>query len=335
MVTPVGLSAASTCAALRAGISRLQMLPVATPLPEPVVGAWVPTVDALSFYRLLRLLVPALQEVIAHIDVQELEQVPLIVGTAEPGRPDRPGQLDGQLLSALSQRLGVTFSSRYSQVIAEGRTSVFRGVALARELIGRGLAPRCIVAGVDSMVNQDAIGWLFRNRRLKLPDDPDGAMPGEAAAAVEICSTTPERADDQGGALIRGVGFGVEPVTILSDEPCLAEGLTAAVRAALEEAGMGLADMDFRLSDVTGEQYYFREATNVVSRLLRKHKEGFPIWHCADSIADVGAAVGGVMLGQAATALRQGYAPGRSVICQSSSDGGTRAALVVTAAATN
>src|SRR5262245_41604586 len=127
MVTPIGLSAAATCAALRAGISRLQELPVATPLPDPVIGAWVPTVDALKFYRLLRLLLPALQETIAQIDAAALEDVPLLVGTAEPSRPDRPPQVDGRLLSAISQRLGVTFSPRYSRIIAEGRTSVFRG----------------------------------------------------------------------------------------------------------------------------------------------------------------------------------------------------------------
>jgi 3-oxoacyl-[acyl-carrier-protein] synthase-1 len=335
MVTPVGLSAASTCAALRAGISRLQELPVVTPLPEPVMGAWVPTVDALNFYRLLRLLVPALQQTIAHIDAEDLEQVPLIVGTAEPGRPDRPPRLDGQLLSEISQRLGVTFSRRYSGVIAEGRTSVFRGLAIARELIGRGLAPRCIVAGVDSMVNQDAIGWLYRNERLKMPDDPDGVMPGEGAAAVELLPLAGAGAADTVDVLVRGLGFGVERATVVSDEPSLAEGLTAAVRAALEEAGMRLGEMDFRVSDLTGEQYYFRETNLAESRLLREHKEGFPIWHCAEGIADVGAAVGGVMLGQAATALRRGYAPGRSVLCQSSSDGGTRAAVVITAAAEN
>jgi len=332
MTTPVGLSAPSTCAALRAGIARLQELPVATPLEDPVVGAWVPSILALGLHRLLRLLVPALEEVTAHIPREELRSIPLIVGVAGHERPDRPARIDRDLLASLAQRLRAKFSPGFSQLISEGRTSVFRGVGIARDLLERRLAPRCIVAGVDSMISQDAIGWLYQSKRLKLPDDPDGVMPGESAAAVELLGPDAIERPEENGVLICGMGFAQESATIMGDEPNLASGLTDAVRAALAETGLRLADVDLRISDVTGEQYYFRETSTVVSRLLRQHKDAFPLWHCADGIGDVGAAVGAVLLGQAAVALRKGYSPGPLVLCQSSADTGQRAAVVLTTA---
>jgi 3-oxoacyl-[acyl-carrier-protein] synthase-1 len=118
----------------------------------------------------------------------------------------------------------------------------------------------------------------------------------------------------------------------MSGEPILADGLVKAVKQALAEAGRDIGDLDLRLSDVNGEQYYFKETALTLARILRVHKEGFPIWHPADSIGDVGAAVGAVLLAIGATAFRKGYAPCRYAVCQTSSDFGRRAAAILEAA---
>jgi 3-oxoacyl-[acyl-carrier-protein] synthase-1 len=183
---------------------------------------------------------------------------------------------------------------------------------------------------VDSFLGVKPLSSLLRGRRMKREDNPDGLIPGEAAAAIEL---TPHDGTPGPGRTpnvsITGLGFGNEPNHVSSGRPNLAQGLAEAVRAALGEAGADLGRMDFRLCDVNGEQYYFRETVNTLSRILREHKEGFPIWHPADCIGDTGAAAGAVLLAVGATAFRKGYADGPNAICQTSADAGPRAAAVL------
>lgn len=332
MVTPVGLSTATSCAAMRAGVSRLQELPVINILPEPILGAYVPTRTTIGAPRLVRLLTPAVRQTIAALDGRELRGVPLIVGVSERDRPDWPQGLESQLIAAVGRRLRVSFDPRHSRVICEGRTAVLSALADARQLLASGTAKRCIVAGVDSLLHSYCRGWLYRHQRLKLQENPDGLLPGEAAAALEVTLAEESHAEPDPQVLIAGLGFGDEKSTVLSGEPNLADGLVQAVKTALAEAKMDLGDLDLRISDVNGEQYYFKETVNTMIRILRVHKEAFPIWHYADSIGDVGAAAGAMLLGMAAVAFRKGYAPGPKAICQTSSDFGRRAAAVVCAA---
>ena len=92
--------------------------------------------------------------------------------------------------------------------------------------------------------------------------------------------------------------------------------------------------MDFRITDISGEQYGFKEASLALSRLLRVRKEEFDIWHPADCIGEVGAAALPCMLGVALFAARKGYAPGPAILCHLGNDDGKRAALVVRTART-
>ena len=105
--------------------------------------------------------------------------------------------------------------------------------------------------------------------------------------------------------------------------------MVAAARAALGEAGLSLHDMDFRLSDATGEGYFFREQLLLLTRLLRQRKPDFPIWLCAATLGYVGLAAGLCSLVQAIIACRRGYAPGPRSIATVGSLQGERAALIL------
>jgi 3-oxoacyl-[acyl-carrier-protein] synthase-1 len=246
-------------------------------------------------------------------------------------RPDYSGRIERKLVEAVVGNLKLSFRPTVSKVIPSGRASVLIALLEARFLLQSGKVSRCIVAGVDSLINEDCVAWLYRNGRLRLEANLDGLFPGEGAGAIEITRVN-EAAITKGDVLVTGLGQATESATILSGEPNLADGLTSAVKAAVTEGAMSIGEVDFRISDVTGEEYYFRETANSLVRLLRVHKESFPLWHYADSIGDIGAASGAVSLCVAATALRKGYAPGKTVICHSSSDSGQRAAALVCAA---
>jgi 3-oxoacyl-[acyl-carrier-protein] synthase-1 len=125
---------------------------------------------------------------------------------------------------------------------------------------------------------------------------------------------------------VAGLGFGKEKVSVLSEEPLLGQGLAIAGKQALAEAGWGFHELDFRISDVTGENYGFREHALAEARLARiVRSESQPLWHPADAIGDTGAAVGVIHLLTAATAMSLGYAPGRRAGCFTSSVVGDRA----------
>jgi 3-oxoacyl-[acyl-carrier-protein] synthase-1 len=89
-----------------------------------------------------------------------------------------------------------------------------------------------------------------------------------------------------------GVGFGTEPAPIESEQPLRAAGLVQAIRGALKEAGCAMGDLDFRITDISGEHYYFKEASHALSRLLKTPKEEFDIWHPAQCIGETGAVAG-------------------------------------------
>jgi 3-oxoacyl-[acyl-carrier-protein] synthase-1 len=88
--------------------------------------------------------------------------------------------------------------------------------------------------------------------------------------------------------------------------------------------------LDFRISDVSGEHYGFKEASLAVSRTLRARKEEFDIWHPADCIGEVGAACGPSVFNVAWSANENDYSKGTNVLCHFSNDDGKRAAAILT-----
>jgi 3-oxoacyl-[acyl-carrier-protein] synthase I len=136
---------------------------------------------------------------------------------------------------------------------------------------------------------------------------------------------------------LAGLGVGIEKATIDGDEPMRAEGLMQACKQALSDAGLTIADTDYRITDCNGEQFRFKEAALLLSRMLRVRKAFHDIWHPADCIGEVGAAAVPLCLGVALAAHRKGYAPeseipgavGATALCHFGNDDGRRGAVVV------
>src|SRR5262249_39102597 len=152
-----------------------------------------------------------------------------------------------------------------------------------------------------------------------------GVIPGEAAC-LAVVSKEP-RSDEHVSVL--GVGVATEPATVFNEEPFRADGMTAALHGALQEAGLALHDVDFRLSDVAGESYAFEELVLAQTRLMRQVRPTQPLWHAADCMGDCGAAAGLIQLAWAAHAFHRGYAPGPVASVHAASAFGQRAAAVV------
>ena len=208
----------------------------------------------------------------------------------------------------IQEKLGVRFHRTLSRVIAKGHTSGFEALRVARELFKTAGVKSCVVCGVDSYINASSLLWLDQHWRLKTRENSDGVIPGEGAAAVLAEVQVPSKVN--GNTQIAGLGFARESAGVLSEEPLLGVGLTKAAKNALAEAGIQMHEIDFRMSDVAGESYGFKEQALTLMKVLNRTRDTFPIWHCADSIGDVGAAAGVCQLILCTHAFQNGYAPG-------------------------
>jgi len=86
--------------------------------------------------------------------------------------------------------------------------------------------------------------------------------------------------------------------------------------------------MSWRIADLSGEQYYFKEAALALQKTLRRRQEAMDLWHPAECIGETGSAIGPAMLGVAAAACHKQYAPGPQILLHTANDAGERAAIV-------
>jgi 3-oxoacyl-[acyl-carrier-protein] synthase-1 len=313
---------------MRAGIAKFDELPYLDNRGEPIYGAMVPGLepDLKRGTRLIKMLVSAIKDCLSANPSLQTLKIPLLVGLAEEGRPGGGGRLAESIIERVQSIMGVKFHPTLSQVIPKGHVAGFEAMRLAREFLKDSAISICLVCGVDSYINASSLLWLDNHFRLKTAANQHGLIPGEAAAAILIRRMPAETH----GVEVAGLGFGFENAHVLSEEPLLGLGLTKAAQTALTEAGLGYHEIDLRLSDVTGEQYGFKELPLLEGRLARVvRKEAQPIWHCTDSMGDTGAAAGVAQFVVVNEAYGKRYAPGKTVICLGSAVSGDRGAAVI------
>jgi 3-oxoacyl-[acyl-carrier-protein] synthase-1 len=323
MVTSVGLNAAATCAAIRAGVRNVSESRFVAAGSDPLMAAQVPLPKPWrGRAKLTQMLLASIAECVEPLPQTDRHDLALLLCLSEETRPGRPDDLEANIVADLERTLGLRFARGHSEVFSVGRAGGLIALKRARELIAEGAVGRVLIAGVDSLLVGRSIAALEDEDRLLTADNSNGFIPGEAAGCVMVAA---QPGGMQSGVLCVGIGVADERVTIYSDEPFRADGLTRAVSSALQEAATDLAACGVRITDLSGEHYYFREAALSLSRLLRR--EGCRhLWHPAECIGEVGAAIGPILIGYAAAAAEKKFLPGPYVMVQSSSDHGPRAA---------
>ncbi|MFC5699310.1 hypothetical protein ACFPU0_27725 [Pseudomonas sp. GCM10022186] len=327
MVSAVGLDAPSSCAAIRCALDNFQETRFLDRGGEWQIAATVPLEQPWrGRSKLVRMAARAIAEALQTVPDSAPEQTPLLLGLAEAERPGRLEGLDISLLHDIERELGLRFHDN-SNVIPRGRVSGAVALLNARKLIHEQGHRHVLIAGVDSFLAGPTLAAYEARERLLTSRNSNGFIPGEGAAAVVI--GVPVASEEPQLACI-GLGFGMEKATVEAEGiPLRADGLTQAVRSALAEAGCGLEKMDYRLTDISGEQYYFKEAALALSRTLRVRKEHFHLLHPADCIGETGAAIGPAMLAVALAACRKQYGDGPNIFCHLGNDAGQRAAALL------
>ena len=332
MVTPVGLSAPASLAALRARISRIGDLPWfevpdAGGEPQPATGAEVPIIPAnrQGPARLLRLAENALREAVADASLVRRQRCALFLGTASP----LPA---GRLLPyarVLSEELGAVLvdlvGAATVHLVETGRAAALQAIRLAARALTAENAPEvAIVGGVDSLISPLTLRFLKASGRLREGAKSTGVLPGEGAGLLVL--ETLENATRRGGtvlAFLEATAGGMDPTPPEKPTRAVVLGrVLRAVAATVSEPGPLI------ISDLNGERQRAYEWMFAACRAPFYHG-GMAHWRPSESIGDAGAASGAVASAWAVAALRKDHAGSDQVVVWGASDEGAREALVL------
>ncbi|RKH12115.1 hypothetical protein D7X74_24205 [Corallococcus sp. CA047B] len=180
----------------------------------------------------------------------------------------------------------------------------------ARNLLNSRTVDRCIVGGIDSLIDG---GPLLAARELQLtrtPNSPVGFLPGEAAGFVLIESA---RAADARGARIQAllgpVGIAEESFDRFSGTPSTGAALFAATTACLESWSEQDGAIGSAVVNLNGDPFRAMDYGSALVRMTSARlPTSFRLVLPVDSFGELGAATGPVSACMSVRSLVRGYA---------------------------
>lgn len=332
--TPLGLGAAASAAAFRAGVSAVGRHPFLVDLAGDMMpGALDTGIDAaqLGAARMEVLAEAALREaclVFSGLPPPRM-QVPVFLALPEvrPGFAERDAAAVRKHLASVE---GLPVDISQVHVSTQGHACGLAALALARDRIAQGAFEACIVGGVDSYFEPETMEWLDQNRQLTGSISRSSFVPGEAAAFCVVMSARAcQAAGLQAQAGVIDVSLAQETRLIKTADTCLGEGLTTAVSAALGEPSGSAQLVTDVICDINGERYRGEEWGFVCLRLSQRFDDPTAYWSPAECWGDVGAASGPLFAVLACEAAARGYAKGTRALLWASSERGLRGAALL------
>ena len=255
-------------------------------------------------------------------------RVALLLVAPEPARshPALAGGDGSTLLRRIVDLVDTELDATSCVVPRGGAAGIASALERAASLLADGRVDECVVGAADSLINECDIDRLLRSGRLARPHAPHGVLPGEAAAFVRL-----RGAADEGLAVasVLGVGQAREEDAVDGPRYSQGRGLEAALRGAVGASGLAESTIGLRITGANGERYHAWETLLAEFRFYRTWRPALPTWYPASSLGDVGAAAGVIQLVLAERAIRRGYAPTDTIMCEATSESGWRCAAVV------
>lgn len=331
--TPVGLSAESSAAAVRAGVVSISEHPFMTDSAgEPMSVSRDTFINAylLQTERLIALASSAIEEVCKKLLPLKgkIRHISLIIGLPE----ERPGW-DAVCKASFKREIERgNFSLNFKDVdtIIGGHCAGLMAIEEGARRIQDNKADVCIAGGVDSYLDPDTLVWLDDNRQLVGKMSRSGFIPGEGAGFCAVVSSAflyPNKIHSL--AQIATFHTAQETKLIKSDAICLAEGLSEAIVEAIQGLNLPADVVGGVLCDINGERYRSEEWGFAI--LKTAHAFANPNdYDCpASSWGDVGAASGPLFGILAVRARQRGYDKGDRYMLWTSSESGNRSAMIL------
>ena len=359
LASSLGTHAISACAAARAGIVRPSPLPgrialdPATEKSEPLIG------HPVSFLtrgfsgpgRVARLGALALDDLLSRAALrrEDMPQTALVLALGSgyhrnaaeliadetPFTEDLPP--DVVEIAALKEGVRTVSVPRMFEMAGLPAPALVElvfddhagfGQALQRAgvLLAERRVHRCLVGGIDSYCDPEALDVLEELALLKTPGNPVGIPPGEGAAFVwlernDAASTPSPRFAIANPSYLAGTSH------LLSPNGLGGRKLAEAVGGALE-AAVGVS-CGLSIGTHNGASWCAAEWGETALALPLWARTGRHWWH-ATSFGDTGAAAPALATCMATQALARGYAESLGVLIWASGPTGSKAAFVVT-----
>jgi len=325
MVTGVGLNAPASCAAIRCALDNFQETRFMDSGGEWIMGSVVPLEQYWrSKTKLIKMAAAAVRECLDGNPQIKPESTPMLLCLSEKERKGRVIDDDNQFFLDLQKELGLTFHTE-SRLILHGHVAVAVAMQQARILIETLKLKHILIVATDSLLVGSTLAHYEEYDRLLTSNNSNGFIPGEAGAALVV---EPVSAKQTHQLICVGLGFGVEKSHVYSEKPLKADGLTAAIKESLADAGCGENVLDFKITDISGEQYYFKEASLAFSHIDRTKRKEFDIWHPADCIGEAGSVLGMIMIAVLKSACEKTYTKGDHILAHLGNDDGKRSSLI-------
>jgi 3-oxoacyl-[acyl-carrier-protein] synthase-1 len=343
MATAVGMSAPTTAASVRAGVSRFHETDLEDRRGEPIVMAMLPDealppldgalerdpwMTALQA-RMLRIAAGALRETL-DAAISRVERIPLLLAVPEP-LPGRSPPVAPGFLRWLGVQAGVDLAWERSRAFPLGRAGGIAALGDALARIASLSDPYVLVGGVDSYRDPDLLDALDKEGRIRAAGVTDGFIPGEGAGFVLLASDG--RATQQSRAALARVDAAAidrERGHRYATEPYRGDGLDGALRALFEAVSGGSEPVHTVYAGLNGEHFHAKEWGVASIRHQPHFAEDLAIEHPIDCLGDTGAALAPLMIGLAALGAQRGYRRSPCLVwC--SSDLETRGAALVRA----
>ncbi|WP_321950766.1 hypothetical protein [Paraburkholderia bannensis] len=322
----VGFNLPAAYCAMRAGMDHFQESAFRDVNGKPLQVARLPLGDLWGEDRMAVLAATAVCDCLSRWEAGDA-RLGVVLLAAEPGRPHQEPQRYAVCQRAIDEALpGLQVMARATY--AEGRAGLASGLVCARAWLASGEIDYVLLVGVDSYLNAATVNHLIGTRRMLTTDTPAGFIPGEAAAAIVLGRPLPEDAGAM-QVLISGVGAALEEGRPDGKIPNRATGLTQALRAALKEADLAPDELDFRITDHNGDPFLAAESALMHARLMAGTQMLLPMINPAESIGEVGAALGVAGLAYGAALLAREHIDGPVGVLHMSNDDGRRAAVVI------
>jgi len=327
--TPLGLDAASSAAAVRAGISAVTVHPAFLDrADEPMAFASDALLDECAPLpeRMGRMLAGALAGLpMDRGDVDRL-RAGCWLGLPEP----RTGIVVSDLVDACSEPLQAA-GWPAPQLLARGHAAGLMALQLAAQRISEGAVDLALVAAVDSYQDPETLHRLDRSGWLMSAGNRNGFPPGEAAGACVLASRgVAHRLGLPVLGRVVAASTATEPLPIRSTQGvCIGVGLTAVLRSVIATLAQPTGAITATYCDLNGQRYRNEEFVYAMLRTQEAFVDAHDYLCPADCWGDVGAACGPLFVALAVAATQRGYAKGPRPLLWAGSESGYRSAVLL------
>lgn len=362
MVSPIGLTAAASCAAARAGITRIRdvegvyAIDPISQRAEPVTAHFIKGVtDGFTgLGRLARLGEAALRDLLSTMPAIDERRTAILVSlssdfyrveaarlaTSDDTEPPDPSVravdarrrvLEESLLATILRSCRLQIPARYRSVVFSDATGFVEQLAVARRMLSERRITQAIVGAIDSLTEPDILMALERIGVLKSVATNVGFIPGECSVFFGVRLGAVHTPPPGAICALRGDTVGREPTVRQEDNPALGVTMAAVAENSIRasaRAGHAVADM---IGPLNGDTHRARDFGYALVRLTARDMALDVPWHPAMSFGETGAAAGAIGVAMAATRLQRRWTDYANTAVAIADDAGGRAAVCVTA----